>query len=76
MPIMQKLVCDESSIRARTFPTLMCQVSQIMNRLSQAGYEIQTVRFTVKESWFIDSYECKIRATKWVPDIETKDGYE
>ena len=76
MPIMRKLVCDESSIRARTFTALMVQVSQIMNSLSHAGYEIQTVRFTVKESWFIDSYECKIRATKWVPDIETKDGYE
>lgn len=76
MPLMKKFVCDESSIRARTFTALMVQVSQIMNSLSHAGYEIQTVRFTVKESWFIDSYECKIRATKWVLDIETKDGYE
>ena len=76
MPIMRKLVCDESSIRSRTFTALMVQVSQIMNSLSHAGYEIQTVRFSVKESWIIDSYECKIRATKRVPDIETKDGYE
>lgn len=74
MPNFETPVCEKSLVRVRSFTAMIRQTILIMRLLSDAGYKISKLQFTVKESWFLnDMYQCEIHATKWVPEAEVKE---